>query len=29
MSKKQKRSLADPTSLNPRSDDTFQVILEN
>ena len=28
MSKKQKRSLADPTSLNPRSDDTFQVIIE-
>ena len=28
MSKKQKRSLADPTSLNPRSDDCFQVIIE-
>jgi inorganic pyrophosphatase len=28
MSKKQKRSLADPTSLNPRSKDTFQVIIE-
>jgi inorganic pyrophosphatase len=28
MSKKQKRSLADPTSLNPRSEDTFQVIIE-
>ena len=28
MSKKQKRSLADPTSLNPRSEDTFQVIVE-
>ena len=28
MSKKQKRSLADPTSLDPRSDDTFQVIIE-
>lgn len=28
MSKKQKRSLADPTFLNPRSDDTFQVIIE-
>ena len=28
MSKKQKRSLADPTSLNPRSDGTFQVIIE-
>jgi inorganic pyrophosphatase len=28
MSKKQKRSLADPTSLKPRSDDTFQVIIE-
>jgi inorganic pyrophosphatase len=28
MSKKQKRSLADPTSLKPRSDGTFQVIIE-
>jgi inorganic pyrophosphatase len=28
MSKKQKRSLADPTSLNPRTEDTFQVIIE-
>jgi inorganic pyrophosphatase len=28
MSKKQKRSLADPTSLNPRSDESFQVIIE-
>jgi inorganic pyrophosphatase len=28
MSKKQKRSLADPTSLNPRSEGTFQVIIE-
>src|ERR1700756_5968176 len=28
MSKKQKRSLADPTSLNLHSDDTFQVIIE-
>jgi inorganic pyrophosphatase len=28
MSKKQKRSLADPTSLNPGSDGTFQVIIE-
>jgi inorganic pyrophosphatase len=28
MSKKQKRFLADPTSLNPRSEDTFQVIIE-
>jgi hypothetical protein len=28
MSKKQKRSLADPTSLNPRSEHTFQVIIE-
>jgi inorganic pyrophosphatase len=28
MSKKQKRSLADPTSLNPRSDGSFQVIIE-
>lgn len=28
MSKKQKRSLADPTSLKPRSDDSFQVIIE-
>jgi inorganic pyrophosphatase len=28
MSKKQRHSLADPTSLNPRSEDTFQVIIE-
>jgi inorganic pyrophosphatase len=28
MSKKQKHSLADPTSLKPRSDGTFQVIIE-
>jgi inorganic pyrophosphatase len=28
MSKKQKRSLADPTSLNPLSDGSFQVIIE-
>jgi inorganic pyrophosphatase len=28
MSKKQKRSLADPTSLKPRSEKTFQVIIE-
>jgi inorganic pyrophosphatase len=28
MSKKQKRSLANPTSLNPRSNDIFQVIIE-
>jgi inorganic pyrophosphatase len=28
MSKKQKRSLADPISLNPRSNDIFQVIIE-
>ena len=28
MSKKQKRSLADPTSLKPRSDESFQVIIE-
>jgi inorganic pyrophosphatase len=28
MSKKQRRSLADPTSLNPRSDGSFQVIIE-
>jgi inorganic pyrophosphatase len=28
MSKKQKGSLADPTSLDPRSDDSFQVIIE-
>ncbi len=28
MSKNQKRSLADPTSLNPRTDGTYQVIIE-